>query len=122
MAKFIVYCFLLLSILVSAGCEPQKRMSKAERSAKVKKSLNKKRDQKREEAREKFQKKHYERQAPSTQQRMDYNKKMAEQRRKNNFSSTKPPVWVQIKVWFERMYRKIIPREKGLFGDDDIIK
>ena len=97
-------------------------MNKAEKSAKVKKSLNKKRDKEREEAREKFRKEHYEKQAPSTQQQMDYNAKKAEEWNKENFSSRKPPILIRIKWWFKKVYRNIMPRDKGLFGDDKIKK
>jgi hypothetical protein len=97
-------------------------MSKAEKSAKVKKSIDKKRAEERAAARAKFRQEHFKKQAPSTRKRMVYNAIKAKEWREKNFTDRKPPLLVRIKNWFEKIYRDIFPREKGLFDDEDIIR
>ena len=97
-------------------------MSKEEKSAKVKKSLNKKRDDKKEAARAKFKREHFNRQARSTKQRMLYNERKSEEWREENFGSQKPPFFKRISLWFKNLFSIFKKREKGLFDDDDIIK
>lgn len=114
--KILFFLLLSVSLFSLTNCSLlQKPVSKEERSAKVNNSIEKKHSENREKAREEFRKKHYERQAPSTKKRMDYNARMAEEWRQKNIRGESPGLWQKIKIWFETQYRKIKPRDKGLY-------
>ncbi|MFP4019871.1 MAG: hypothetical protein ACLFNL_07415 [Bacteroidales bacterium] len=114
--KILVFLLLSVSLFSLTNCSLlQKPVSKEERSAKVNNSIEKKHSDKREKAREEFRKMHYKRQAPSTKKRMDYNARMAETWRQENLRSENPGLWKKIKLWIETQYRKIKPRDKGLY-------
>jgi hypothetical protein len=117
--KKILFYFLLVSTIpVFNECSSQKHITAAEKSAKIKKSLNKKRDEERQEAREKFREDFYKNQAPSTRKRIEYNAQKSEEWRKNNFPDRKPPLFYRIKRWFRNLFAKFDRPEKGLFGND----
>ncbi|MFO8235554.1 MAG: hypothetical protein R6U04_09150 [Bacteroidales bacterium] len=113
--KILVLPLISFFLLTFSSCIFQKTLNKEERSAKVNNSIEEKTAKERAEEREKFRERHYERQAPSTKKQMDHNARMAKEWREKNLSTEKPNLWHRITTWIKKQYRKIKPRDKGLF-------
>ena len=91
-------------------------MTGKEKSEKVKSKLDKKKKRKYERARKKAIKAHYDRQGPKTKARME--KRAAESEAWRNSHSQSPGLWIRIKHWFRKVFRKLNRPEKGL--DDNV--
>jgi hypothetical protein len=109
---------LFLSMLTGpVSCSIIAPTGKEERSAKVNKRINKKHQKKYEEGRQKFLERHYERQSERTKKRMKYNARKAESWRERNLNNDEPGFFQKIGLWFNALWDKLKPREKGLYGN-----
>ena len=109
-------CLLMGAALMTAGgCSLFQPDQANARSDKVNKRINRKHEKAYQQAREKFLEKHYERQAASVQQRMDYNARQAEQWRQQVLVDEQPTIFERIGEWFEGLLDWLDRPDKGLF-------
>jgi hypothetical protein len=120
--KLILFLFIICLPVLFTDCAIRKPMTQQEKSAKVKKKLDKKKERNYERARKKALKAHYERQGPDTKARMERRAAESENWRTRHSSSRQPSFWFRVKRWFRNLFRKADRPNDGLFGNDKINK
>lgn len=102
--------------MIFTDCGSKKPVTAKEKSENVKNKLDKKKKRAYERARKKAIKAHYDRQGPKTKERMD--KRAAESEAWRDRHSQSPGLWIRIKDWFKKIFKKLNRPEKGL--DDNV--
>ncbi len=93
------------------GACQTKPLTSMEKSQQVKEKADRKRKEKQQKEQEKARKKHYEMQAASTKELMDYNKRASEQWMEKNYK--RKPFFEQVKDFFRKLKPNSKP-DKGL--------
>ncbi len=100
---------------IYTGCQSVRSAQMHKRPDKVTKRIDNKQQKNDEVSRAELRKKHYEKQAESTQKRMDYNAKKAAEWRDRYLKSGRAGILEQIRHWIAYWMARFRQPEKGLF-------
>lgn len=117
----LIFFILIVSVpLIFTDCASKKSMPAEEKSEKVKDNLDKKKEREYEKARKKALKAHYDRQGEKTKARMEKRAAESETWRSKHSRSRRPGFLVRVKLWFQKIFRKLDGPDKGL--DDNVTR